>query len=337
MSFHFNLGAAEVLELIDLIDAFEGHHPTSLAQLKHAIGQQLPPAFHASRLSGTSNFHVSHLSGTSEFRSGEGNRSRPTPYPTSSLRELSEFRSREGHRSASYPNNKDSIPHSAGPSGNCARGGRKKIAPRLWDEVSEPFIEQEKRARIFLREIISHVELLCSNSCLPWVQEIKKTLTSDADRESFDATDSTLYCAVKKCRAAGSKAYDQTFNQLLAQMEFSKVIDGYVTLTSRPYHLRKLLSLLRSNESLNISKLYDTEKGRAGNSFFPGFSTFAGWNTAGRKLCRLAAGGTLYLLAIIVGMGKVREATRLLEKEVTCISNILRHPSGKDFEISRSS
>ena len=106
-----------------------------------------------------------------------------------------------------------------------------------------------------------------------------------------------------------------------------------MTLTLRPSHSQELLSLLRADTNLNISKLYYAERGNGEteDSHFPAFSTFQGWNASGRKFCRLSAGGTLYFLAIIVGVGRVWEASRLIEKEVTCISNLLRHPPGRDF------
>ena len=82
---------------------------------------------------------------------------------------------------------------------------------------------------------------------------------------------------------------------------------------------------------MTLTDLYTQEKKKAGDGPFPSFSTFTGWNVAGRKFCRLAAGGTLYFLIIIAATNKVWETLKLTENAVDCVANFLRHPSGGEF------
>ena len=94
-----------------------------------------------------------------------------------------------------------------------------------------------------------------------------------------------------------------------------------------------MFTLILKDETVNMSSLYDWKREQAGEGRFPAFSTFQGWNTAGRKYACLAAGGTLYFLVIIVAANKITEATWLTETDILCITNFLRHPSGKIFGI----
>ena len=187
MSFHFSLSAAQVLELVDLINAHEGEGLSSLAELRHALYRQLPPAFSASRSRG------------------------------------------QVKRFAPYPPNRGGTPGSPGPdfsSGKCSRGGTKKIAPRQWEEVAEPFLEKEGRARDFLHQLAHRSGWnIHDQACLPWMQELKRTLIANVHQACSDVTDSLLRYAVQKCGVEGSKTLGQMFTQILAQMEFSKVID----------------------------------------------------------------------------------------------------------------
>ena len=92
-----------------------------------------------------------------------------------------------------------------------------------------------------------------------------------------------------------------------------------------------MLSLMRNDKTFSVATLYDMEKAKAGDAWFPAFSTFMAWNTAGKKYARLAAGGTLYFLIIIIATHKISEAIALTENDVLCVTNFLRHPSGKIF------
>ena len=68
----------------------------------------------------------------------------------------------------------------------------------------------------------------------------------------------------------------------------------------------------------------------------PSLSTFLGWNAAGCKFAKLAAGGTAYFLLVVMVTGKYFEVGHTSDDMVNCVSNFLRNPpSGQALFLSR--
>ncbi|KAG9308149.1 hypothetical protein JVU11DRAFT_12452 [Chiua virens] len=161
-----------------------------------------------------------------------------------------------------------------------------------------------------------------ASSATTWVHEISQAygaLSADPhslrsiaeqcqDLDSGTAVDqvSSLSSIVGQCRNLQQKSIRVDFAFMISCMRLTLKCQS-----------------IRVQTKQNLEGIFEKELGGSCNV---GFQTFSRWHSAGSKFARVAAGGSLYLLILIAGLGLQKALTKMLGNLPLEFGNLLRTP-----------